>query len=83
MPDEFPADRQQLYTISVDGTNERQIPSGDREYDLDPAWSPNGTSIAFYHDYPSFDPGLYVVNPDGSGRRQLDPSGAAPSGLVT
>jgi TolB protein len=68
-----PVDRQQLYTISVDGTNQRRISSGRTgDTDVDPAWSPNGASIAFRHDLPAFDSGLYVVNPDGSGRRLLD-----------
>jgi Tol biopolymer transport system component len=78
-PFEFPPDRHQLYTISVDGTNEQRIPSGgDGETDVDPAWSPTGSSIAYNHDFPSFNPGLFLVNPDGSGRRHLDSRGGHP-----
>jgi Tol biopolymer transport system component len=79
-PYEFPADRHQLYTISVDGTNEQRIPSGgEAETDVDPEWSPNGASIAYNHDLPAFNAGLFLVNPDGSGRRRLDYRGGHPS----
>jgi Tol biopolymer transport system component len=44
----------------VDGSGLLHLPGGD-----DPAWSPDGTKIAFD------DPEIYVMNADGSGLTQL------------
>jgi Tol biopolymer transport system component len=70
-----PAQSAQLFTINVSGSDERQITNGGPyDWDLEPAWSPDGSSIAFYHDL--LGRGLYVMNPDGSSRRLLDGEGA-------
>jgi Tol biopolymer transport system component len=50
-----------------DGTNETQLSNSDAS---DPAWSPDGTEIAFYSlRSGNFD--IYVMNADGSGQKQL------------
>ncbi len=54
----------QIYVVNADGTDQKQIWSGPA---LDPVWSPRGDAILYR---PSFG-GLEVVNPDGSGRRQI------------
>jgi TolB protein len=65
-----------IFTINVSGSGERRITNttGIDVWDNQPAWSPDGSSIAFYHG-PTINGGLYVMNPDGSARRRLDSSG--------
>jgi ABC-type branched-subunit amino acid transport system substrate-binding protein/Tol biopolymer transport system component len=54
-----------LYIINADGSDLRQITSGD-ENDVDPAWSPDRELIAFHRGC-----GLWVIRPDGSDGRML------------
>jgi Tol biopolymer transport system component len=68
---------QQIFTIAVDGTNQRPITDGGRTgRDMEPAWSPDGGRIAFVREL-SLVPfvGLNVMSPDGSSRRVLDERG--------
>ena len=68
---------QQIFTIGVDGTNQRPITDGGRTgRDMEPAWSPDGGRIAFVREL-SLVPfvGLNVMSPDGSSRRVLDERG--------
>lgn len=53
-----------IYTVHADGTNLQNITFG-----LDPAFSPDGSKIAFVRQGPI--PGLYVINADGSAERNL------------
>ena len=54
-----------LYLINADGSDLRQITSGDTN-DITPAWSPDGQRIVFHRNC-----GLWVIRPDGSEARML------------
>ena len=76
----------EIYTVRADGSDERKITTPDRATGLStwcayfPAWSPDGSKIAFAAgpsgcavapycwSFPGF---IYVVNTDGSNERQL------------
>lgn len=54
-----------IYTVNGDGSNLKRVTSG-----LDPAWSPDGTQIAFARwNEPAA--GLYIANADGSNEQGL------------
>ena len=60
----------QVWVMNADGSRARQITRG--QVDVEPDWSPDGRSIVYRGNSPNgrtFD--LYVVRPDGSGRRNL------------
>jgi ABC-type sugar transport system substrate-binding protein len=58
--------------MDADGGHLRNL-SNSEENDWEPAWSPDGSQIAFVSDRPTEDGGLfiYVMNADGSGVRRL------------
>ncbi|MGH2660632.1 MAG: TolB family protein [Actinomycetota bacterium] len=58
-----------LYVMDADGTNVQRLTDG-RFSDYSPAWSPDGTQIAFVR-YGREGAGLYVINADGSAVRQV------------
>ncbi len=53
-----------IYTVNADGSNLQRLTFG-----LDPAWSPDGTQIAFVRQGPV--PGLWLINADGTGEVNL------------
>jgi hypothetical protein len=55
----------QIYVVNVNGTGLRQVSSSG----MDPSISPDGSTIAFARW--GTNPGIYLVNPDGSNERQL------------
>jgi Tol biopolymer transport system component len=55
--------------MNADGSDERNLTQSPAE-DCAPAWSPDGSLIAFASDDNSL-PALWVMAPDGSGRRQV------------
>jgi Tol biopolymer transport system component len=79
-----------LYTVSVDGTGltelmpAAQAPCGPGCHwadDFDPAWSPDGKTIAFISDRDPSSPTsrspryrLFTMSPDGTGLTNLEPS---------
>lgn len=58
-----------LYLMDADGTNVRRLTDGDFS-DYSPAWSPEGSQIAFVRTSPEAR-GLFVMNSDGSKQRAL------------
>src|SRR5207248_237415 len=77
LPDEFGNGLEGLFTIDVDGTNEREIepPTGGMAAD----WSPRGDRIAYSH----FPPGgreVWIMNADGTDRHRVThwPGGDGP-----
>jgi TolB protein len=59
----------EIYVMNADGSNQTRLTS-DPAYDYSPAWSPDGSRIAFTRGgY------IYVMNADGSNQTQLTNSG--------
>jgi TolB protein len=57
--------RQDLFTIGVDGSGERRIVPGVNDFST-PAWSPEGSLIAFEKGLPQDIIGVFTVRPDGT-----------------
>jgi len=64
----------EIFTIGVDGKNLKRITSNSF-WDLYPAWSPDGTQIAFLSKREK-DLDIYVMNTDGSNQHKLYDSGS-------
>jgi Tol biopolymer transport system component len=62
-----------LYTINPDGSGKRKLARVRNESDhcACPVWSPDGTKIAYEAEGVRGRPDIYVMNTDGSDRRQL------------
>jgi TolB protein len=65
--------------MAADGSHPRQLTNTPDIVELGPAWSPDGKQIVFSEGSASEALGLWVMNADGSGLRQLTPEGFDPA----
>ena len=69
--------RAQIYTMNADGSDPVRL-TNEAYDDYYPAWSPDGTQLAYYVHLSWQSWALVVMNADGSGRRQItDSAGCA------
>jgi TolB protein len=62
--------------MNADGTDKRQV-TRDAHESESPAWSPDGTQIAYTLDNYAGHSDIYVINADGTNRRRLTTDGNA------
>ena len=70
----FTSDRDgnmEIYTMNADGTGTPTRLTDNPGDDVEPAWSPDGTKIAFFRIERDMYPAIYVMNADGSGQTRL------------
>ena len=74
----FTADRG-IHTIAADGSGRRRLASPpSRTLDEDPAWSPDGSTIAFSRlDLRNDTQAIWLMSRDGSGLSELKPAGGS------
>ena len=69
----FDSDRDgnlEIYMMNADGTGQTRL-TNDSAYDSFPAWSPDGSRIAFGADRGEGRPNIYVMSADGVGQTGL------------
>src|SRR5436190_10123706 len=71
----FTSDRdgnREIYVMNADGTNQTRL-TNNAIVDDYPAWSPNGTKIAFASQKPSGDYAIFRMDADGTNRVEITP----------
>ncbi|HJS97099.1 MAG TPA: hypothetical protein VJ741_22720 [Solirubrobacteraceae bacterium] len=64
----------EIYSVNTDGSGLTDLSNDPTSLDLEPAWSPDGTSIAYsgaLHKGESVGMDLWIMNADGSGQHEL------------
>jgi hypothetical protein len=64
---------QGLDRVATDGSGRQELLTGDLCCTA-PAWSPDGTQLAYYSDLGNNDAGIYVANADGSNPTLITPA---------
>jgi Tol biopolymer transport system component len=67
-----PSKNYNIFTMNSDGSGVTQL-TGNNKDDVFPAWSPDGTKIAF-QAYRDGNPEIYIMNADGSNQTRLTAS---------
>ena len=69
-----------IYTVNADGSNMLRLTTSSGIQNSRPAWSPDGSMIAYYSDSAdsTIPPALMLVNADGSGQRVLVQGASVP-----
>jgi len=65
-----------IWIINTDGSGKTELSASGQ----DPAWSPDGAYIAYMENDPKKDAGIYLIKPDGSGKRLMVSSKYGASG---
>ena len=58
----------EIYSIGIDGTDQRRLTFNHWEWDKHPTWSPDGSQIVFWSNEGSGRQQLWIMNADGSER---------------
>jgi Tol biopolymer transport system component len=61
-----------IFTMNTDGSDVKQI-TDNQYYSVDPAWSPDGTKIAFDTSRNNGDSEIYLMDADGSNQAGFNP----------
>lgn len=76
----YPWESTEIYVMDINGDNLRQVTDEPDVEKFDPAWSPDGTQIAYTHNTKPIQWDLWMVNADGTNNRAAFV--AAPGALV-
>jgi TolB protein len=70
-----------IFTVRPDGTGVTRLTRGASQFDIAPAWAPDGTAIVFGSDRLSLLHELWTMRPDGTVQRRLLSNPAASLGF--
>jgi TolB protein len=64
-----------LYTMRADGSDVRRLTNTPDHIEYMPAWSPDGTRIAFVKNAPTWNWNIFTIRPDGTGLTRITNKG--------